>query len=227
MKIKIVKKTDEYSSEYQIGDIFEIEGTWYGGVHITGKTGILVSLDREEYEEITDMTPEEYQAAAVYWVEKDKESKHMEPEQLKQEADAFLRAHNTCALATGGDGVIRCTPLEYSWHDGAVWIFSEGGKKFAGLEKNKKVSLAVYETYSGFGSLNSIQITGTAAIVPLFSEEYLQAAEFRKIPVEALKKLEHPMHLIKIVPEEMELLNSDFKKQGYGSRQKLRFTKMV
>ena len=35
------------------------------------------------------------------------------------------------------------------------------------------------------------------------------------------------MHLIKIVPEEMELLNSDFKKQGYGSRQKLRFTKTV
>lgn len=56
MKIKIVKKTDEYSSEYQIGDIFEVEGTWYGGVHITGKTGIPVSLDREEYEEITDMT---------------------------------------------------------------------------------------------------------------------------------------------------------------------------
>ena len=33
-KIKIIKKNDEYSSEYQIGDTFEIEGTWYGGVHI-------------------------------------------------------------------------------------------------------------------------------------------------------------------------------------------------
>ena len=29
-KIKIIKKNDEYSSEYQIGDTFEIEGTWYG-----------------------------------------------------------------------------------------------------------------------------------------------------------------------------------------------------
>ena len=35
-KIKIIKKNDEYSSEYQIGDTFEIEGTWYGGVHIIG-----------------------------------------------------------------------------------------------------------------------------------------------------------------------------------------------
>ena len=33
-KIKIIKKNDEYSSEYQIGDTFKIEGTWYGGVHI-------------------------------------------------------------------------------------------------------------------------------------------------------------------------------------------------
>ena len=48
-KIKIIKKNDEYSSEYQIGDTFEIEGTWYGGVHIIGKTGAPVSLDKDEY----------------------------------------------------------------------------------------------------------------------------------------------------------------------------------
>ena len=50
--IKIVKKNDEYSSEYEIGDVFSIEGTWYGGVHITGKTGVPVSLDKDEYEEL-------------------------------------------------------------------------------------------------------------------------------------------------------------------------------
>lgn len=48
-KIKIIKKNDEYSSDYQIGDTFEIEGTWYGGVHIIGKTGAPVSLDKDEY----------------------------------------------------------------------------------------------------------------------------------------------------------------------------------
>ena len=51
-KIRIVKKNDEYSSEYQIGDVFKIEGTWYGGVHILGRTGVPVSLDKEEYEEL-------------------------------------------------------------------------------------------------------------------------------------------------------------------------------
>lgn len=51
-KIRIVKKHDESSLEYEVGDIFEIAGTWYGGVHIHGKTGIPVSLDREEYMEL-------------------------------------------------------------------------------------------------------------------------------------------------------------------------------
>lgn len=51
-KIRIIKKNDEYSSEYEIGDIFEITGTWYGGVHISGKTGVPVSLDKDEYVEL-------------------------------------------------------------------------------------------------------------------------------------------------------------------------------
>mgnify|MGYP002799016525 FL=1 len=58
-KIRIVKKNDEYNPEYGIGDVFEIEGTWYGGVHILGKTGIPVSLDREEYVELASETKEE------------------------------------------------------------------------------------------------------------------------------------------------------------------------
>lgn len=56
-KIRIVKKNDIYSPEYEIGDIFEITGTWYGGVHISGKSGVPVSLDKEEYKEL-DMEPD-------------------------------------------------------------------------------------------------------------------------------------------------------------------------
>ena len=52
IKIIIVKKNDIYSSEYDIGDVFEITGTWYGGAHINGKSGIPISLDRDEYVEL-------------------------------------------------------------------------------------------------------------------------------------------------------------------------------
>lgn len=63
-RVRIIKKNDEYTAEYQIGDIFEITGTWYGGVHILGNSGIPVSLDREEYMEL-DMEPESEAEAEV------------------------------------------------------------------------------------------------------------------------------------------------------------------
>lgn len=59
-RIRIIKKNDEFTQEYEVGDIFEIAGTWYGGVHIEGKTGIPVSLDKEEYIELdTELVIEE------------------------------------------------------------------------------------------------------------------------------------------------------------------------
>lgn len=63
-RVRIIKKNDEYTSEYQVGDIFQITGTWYGGVHIVGKSGIPVSLDREEYMEL-DTEPEPEEAETV------------------------------------------------------------------------------------------------------------------------------------------------------------------
>lgn len=57
-KIRIVKKNDEYSMEYEVGDVFEVEGTWYGGVHIKGREGFPVSLDKDEYEEVIEEAKE-------------------------------------------------------------------------------------------------------------------------------------------------------------------------
>lgn len=48
-KIRVIKKNDEINTEYEIGDVFETTGTWYGGVHISGRTGVPVSLDKDEY----------------------------------------------------------------------------------------------------------------------------------------------------------------------------------
>lgn len=53
-KVKIIKKNDDYSTDYEVGDILEVQGTWYGGVHVAGRTGVPVSLDREEYIELSE-----------------------------------------------------------------------------------------------------------------------------------------------------------------------------
>lgn len=51
-KIRVIKKNDDYSLDYEVGDILEVQGTWYGGVHAAGRNGVPVSLDKEEYMEL-------------------------------------------------------------------------------------------------------------------------------------------------------------------------------
>ena len=97
------------------------------------------------------MTQKDFENAANYW--KQKERTEMPKEQLKEKIEAYIQANNTCALATGAGNFIRCTPLEYSYHDEKFWIFSEGGEKFIGLAKNENVCLAIFDKYEGFGKL--------------------------------------------------------------------------
>ena len=142
------------------------------------------------------MTHEQFEQAAQYWNKKERIA--MPKEALEQAVEKYINENNTCALATGSGDYVRCTPIEYSYHDGKFWMFSEGGEKFIGLEKNANVSLAIFDKYDGFGNLKSLQIVGRAEIIEPFSERYNAHAEYKKIPLEALKKLENPMSCVQI-----------------------------
>ena len=98
-------------------------------------------------------------------------------------------------------------------------MLSEGGEKFIGLEKNANVCLAIFDKYDGFGKLKSIQVMGKAEIVEPFSDTYCAHAAYKKIPIVALQKLETPMNLICVTPVKAEVLCSEFKEDGYSSRQ--------
>lgn len=173
-------------------------------------------MDRQGY--YTDAVLE---PAARYWDEKDADSIKAEPDRLRAMVEDYLCAHNTCALATGTGTWVRCTPIEYSWHDGCFWMFSEGGKKFRALAENPNVCLAVYDPYQGFGKLHGMQITGRAELVEPFSPEYLAHAAYRKVSEAFLRGLERPMHLICVRPVRMECLFSEFKELGCAPRQTL------
>lgn len=49
--VRIIKKNDETAIDYNVGDIMEVDTTWYGGVTVKNKIGMFVSLDHDEYEE--------------------------------------------------------------------------------------------------------------------------------------------------------------------------------
>ena len=169
------------------------------------------------------MTEEGFEKAARYWEEKDAAGVKMPREQLLKAMEEYIQANNTCALATGAGEFVRCTPIEYSYHDGCFWMFSEGGKKFVGLARNPRVCLAIYDKYDGFGTLHGMQVSGTAELIEPFSEAYNAHAAYKKFPLEALKKLARPMHLICVHPERIDYLCSSFKQQGYNSRQAVEF----
>lgn len=167
------------------------------------------------------MTKQEYQAAARYWEEKDADSVKLEQSKLRPMVEEYIQSNNTCALATGTGDYVRCTPIEYSWHDGCFWMFSEGGKKFIGLEKNPNVCLAIYDKYEGFGKLHGMQVMGLAELVEPFSPRYNAHAAHKKISLDVLRKLPTPMHLICVRPTRIDCLFSDFKKLGCAPRQTL------
>ena len=135
---------------------------------------------------------------------------------------SFLRVTG-CPLfaAVSAQNIQSQTDQQSHINDGKFGMFSEGGRKFIGLEKNSHVCLAIYDKYDGFGNLRSLQDTGIAAMVEPFSEEYNAHAAFKKIPLDALKKLPSPMNLICVTPTRIDALFSDFKKDGYSVRQVL------
>ena len=49
---------------------------------------------------------------------------------------------------------------------------------------------------------------GKTQIIEPVSEEYNKVLEYKKIPRTAIEKMPHPMNLIKVIPTEIDFLNS-------------------
>lgn len=142
---------------------------------------------------------------------------------LESRVDDFLAAHKTCALATVLPGAVpRVTPIEYLWREGSLWLFSEGGLKFAGLEASDRVSLCVYDEYASMAKVRGLQITGRAELVPEGRGDWLRAFAARGIEPRALAARGLRLNLIRVRPELFELLDASLRAEGLDPRQTLR-----
>ncbi len=164
-----------------------------------------------------------YKEASEYWIKRDAQSKKIEKEELFKKIEDFILNHNTMALATGYGEEVRCTPIEYNYYDGCFYLFSEGGLKFKYLEKNKNVAATIYEPYSGFSSIHSLQIEAVAEVVSEDSNEFISIAKRKGINLETIKKMNASLHLLKLMPKKYNFLDSSLKKDGYSNRQEYIF----
>jgi len=142
---------------------------------------------------------------------------------LKAQVEGFLRAHNTCTLVTGHGTHVRGTPIEYSYHEGALYLLSEGGEKFAHLLLNPRVSLAIYDPYVGMARLAGLQLSGRAQVLEPGSAEYAEALALKDLTPEQVAAMPLTLNALKVTLEQAEFLWSGFVDLGYDVRQILRF----
>ena len=90
-----------------------------------------------------------------------------------------------------------------------------------GISKHAAFDIFDDPCLSKFGTLHGMQITGLAELVEPFSDTYNAHAAWKNIPLETLRKLSSPMHLIRVRPTRIECLFSDFKELGGSPRQTL------
>lgn len=134
-----------------------------------------------------------------------------------------LAARSTCTLCTGHGDAVRATPIEYLLLDNRLYLFSEGGEKFAHLIANPSVSVAVYDPFVSMSTLFGLQLTGAATQVEPWSDEYAQALTAKGLAAERVLALPVLVHLVRIDLDGAELVSSEAQRRGYAARQRLRF----
>ena len=154
-----------------------------------------------------------------FWVEQQKTAVHMEEDKTLEHISGFIKRHNTCGFATGYGDYIRCTPIEYTFMDDSFWFVSEGGNKFIGLEKNNKVSIAIFEYYGDQKDSHGLQVTGRAEFFSNTSDEFKKLLAFKGIEYDVVKAAAVEVVVVHVIPEVYEMYDTDFVKQGFDVRQ--------
>lgn len=157
-----------------------------------------------------------------FWIEQQKTAKHMERGDALAHIVDFIKAHNTCGFATGYGDYIRCTPIEYTYMDDEFWFVSEGGNKFIGLEKNRNVSMAIFEYYGDVRDSHGMQVMGTVEFYDNQSDEFKKLLAFKGIPYDVMKAAAVEVAVIRVKPYLYEMYDTDFVKAGYDVRQIVR-----
>lgn len=148
-----------------------------------------------------------------------KSKKKMPKEELLIEITKFIKEHNTCALATGNKDFIRNTPMKYIYYKRSFYFVTQEGYDFKGILQNSNVSIAIFNNHISMDNILGMQILGKGEVVSKTSDEYLEVIEKNNIKIESDDNLSISINLLKVVPDNIEFTNSEFKKNGFDSKQ--------
>jgi len=154
---------------------------------------------------------------------KDDGGTKLPPHELKEHIESFLNMRKHCVLCTGHNGEVRATSVSYTYHDGHVYIMSEGSGKFANLLLNDRVSIAMFAPRMRASKVAGIQLSGKTSIWHPDSDEYRRIVDIKGSDYERLRSFPFILWALDVKIETAEFWWGDLTDQGYAPRQVYHF----
>jgi len=146
-------------------------------------------------------------------------SKEFTQKELEDLITEFMKARATCVIATCSDTMPRASTVEFFPSGLTVYILTEGGRKLENIRKNPQVSIAVSDAFTNWESLRGLQITGVAEIGTKGSDIFKEGLEaYRKKRGKQDAALPDFMSVIKVLPIQIEYIDTRLAKRGYPIR---------
>jgi len=90
-----------------------------------------------------------------------------------------------CVLATVHNGIPRATPIDFFADGLTIWCAGEPGLKIRNIRTNPKVAVGMYHPMDHSRLNRSLQIAGTASLVPYAGNESLFIDRLKKMGIYA------------------------------------------
>lgn len=134
------------------------------------------------------------------------------PASFEKELIKFIKKNHVLHLSTCVNNTPRSTAVEFRSKDLSFFILSEGGGKFANLNKNRKVSFSIAEPYNSmedYWSFKGLQAWGNAKVYnqkndsKLFQEAMLKMKLPQQLKKLGIKELPttHNYRIIELIPD--------------------------
>lgn len=136
-----------------------------------------------------------------------------------QAMEAFLAGHNTGVLSTGWGQEVHGTPLEYLYEKGTFYFFSEGGRKFIYLYRNRHAAFSVCDAFTDIQYLAGLQAEGRVRFIEPGDKEYQRIAGLKGISPQRLAAMPVVLHAIALDVTWMTFVWSGFLKSRRSLRQ--------
>ncbi len=140
-------------------------------------------------------------------------------EAVLQAMEAFLAGHNTGVLSTGWGQEVHGTPIEYVYEKGTFYFFSEGGRKFINLYRNRHAAFSVCDAFTDVQHLAGLQAEGSVRFIEPDDEAYPRIAARKGIAPQRLAAMPVVLHVIALDVAQMSFVWSGFLKAGRSLRQ--------